>query len=154
MRGSVRRVFFSSLICVFEDSSSCLFIDSNLLSNGREFFQHCWLLPFQFVLDCRIHVRYKAPKRNVTAELRILKKWLYYGDKNREKRKKRWQTKLRLRQRCQLRMINSVKSRLFILESPWQLSISWNRENNNLLLSILRTAANNKLKRISFTQGL
>ena len=33
-----------------------------------------------------------------------------------------------------LRMITSVKSRPFILESLWQLSISWNRENNNLLL--------------------
>ena len=72
----------------------------------------------------------------------------------REKRKKHWQTRFRLRQRCQLRMITSVKSRLLILESPWQESISWNRENNNLLLSILRTAANNKLKRISFIQGL
>ena len=50
----------------------------------------------------------------------------------RKKRKKRWQTKLR--QRCQLRMITSVKFRLFMLESPWQLSITWNRENNNLLL--------------------
>ena len=41
-------------------------------------------------------------------------------------------------QRCQLRMITSVKSRPFILESPWQLSISWNRENNNLLLFLER----------------
>ena len=48
------------------------------------------------------------------------------------KKKKHWQTKLR--QRCQLRMITSVKSRPFIHESPWQLSISWNREKNNLLL--------------------
>ena len=31
-------------------------------------------------------------------------------------------------------MITSVKSLPFILESPWQLSLSWNRENNNLLL--------------------
>ena len=49
-----------------------------------------------------------------------------------KKKKKHWQTKLR--QWCQLRMITSVKSRPFILESLWQLSISWNHENNNLLL--------------------
>ena len=135
MRGSVRRVFFSSLICVFEDSSSCLFIDSNLLSNGREFFQHCLLLPFQFGLDCRIHVRYKAPKRNVTAENRI-KITAITIDKSEKSIDKR----------------NSGSGSDVSLE--WQLSISWNRENNNLLLSILRTAANNKLKRISFSQGL
>ena len=55
---------------------------------------------------------------------------------NDAKRKKNWQTKLR--ERCQLRMITSVKSRPFTLESPWQLSISWNREDNNLLLFLER----------------
>ena len=72
--GSGRRIFFSSLICVFEDSSSCLFTDSNLLSMMDEsFFQHCWLLLFQFGFDCRINARYKAPKKNAAAELRIKK---------------------------------------------------------------------------------
>ena len=37
-------------------------------------------------------------------------------------------------QPCQRRMITSVKSHFFILGSPWQLSITWNRENNNLRL--------------------
>jgi len=45
--------------------------------------------------------------------------------------KKHWQTKFR--QWCQFRMITSGKSHSFILGSMWQLSISWNCENNNLL---------------------
>lgn len=45
--------------------------------------------------------------------------------------KKHWETKFR--QWCQFRMITSGKSHSFILGSMWQLSISWNCENNNLL---------------------
>ena len=38
MRGSVRHIFFCLLFCMFEDSSSCLFIDSNLSSLMDESF--------------------------------------------------------------------------------------------------------------------
>ena len=43
--------------------------------------------------------------------------------------------KHKCQQRCQLRVnIFPIKSRHLILTSPWQLSKSYNRENNNLLL--------------------
>ena len=49
-------------------------------------------------------------------------------------RRKRHKKRINQAAICQLRMINLSKIRLFILESPWQLSMSWNRENNHLLL--------------------
>ena len=68
--------------------------------------------------------------------------WKQWNHKKTQQEKSIYKRNSELRQRCQLRMITSVKSHSFILESPWQLSIRWNRENNNLLLLLEPT--NNK----------
>ena len=70
-------------------------------------------------------------RREVELEYKIMSTSTTNGNQFKWNKKKKALTN---GQWCQLRMITSVKSRPFILESPWQLSISWNRENNNLLL--------------------
>ena len=67
----------------------------------------------------------------------------YHLQSNWNTRKENWyklkelyrRRKHKCQQRCQLRVnIFPIKSRHLILTSPWQLSKSYNRENNNLLL--------------------
>jgi len=100
----------------------------------------CLNLPHNSVLGlihCRLHLFVVCCSRLawIVGSMSDIKHWremyvLSFGLKI-LRWKKHWQTKLR--QWCQFRMITSGKSHSFILGSMWQLSISWNCENNNLL---------------------
>lgn len=77
---------------------------------------------------------FQPVRSKINHSLQVSPSWRITIDQLKRHKKKKSIDKTKFWQPCQRRMISSLKSHFFILGSPWQLSIRWNRENNNLPL--------------------